>query len=154
MIRDLARDDRERVVYLARELGMFDAEGLDLIDQTLSTHFQGESNQLWLVSEGTEFEGVIYCIPEPMTQGTWNVQMLLVSPDSHGQGHGQALMNAVIDALKEKGQRLLIVETSSLSEFQRARDFYQKCGFTEEGRIMDFYKSGDDKVVFSKSLSC
>ena len=62
-------------------------------------------------------------------------------------------MKHVEERLAKGGERLLIVETSSLDGFERARDFYEKCGYTEEARIRDFYTTGDDKVVFLKQLS-
>ena len=49
--------------------------------------------------------------------------------------------------------RTLIVETSSLDDYDQARTFYNRRGFVEEARIRDFYGPGDDKVVFWKSLS-
>ncbi|MBA3323182.1 MAG: GNAT family N-acetyltransferase [Pyrinomonadaceae bacterium] len=77
----------------------------------------------------------------------------LVSPDSHGQGHGRALMSFAEEPLAARGARLIIVETSSVGGFERARAFYPKCGYTEEARIRNFYALGDDKIVFSKSLT-
>ena len=78
--------------------------------------------------------------------------MLLVNPDHQGQGYGRALMNYIEQTLLERGERLLIVETSSLDDFESARRFYSKCGYNEEARIRDFYAEGDDKIVFSKTL--
>ena len=152
MIRELESKDKTGVLSLAKELGMFDDTGLELISRTLDDYNEGESNELCFVSGQDEIAGVIYCTAEAMTRGTWNVQMLLVSPDSHGQGHGQALMGKVEQSLKVRGAGLLIVETSSKDEFERARAFYEKFGFNEEARIKDFYDAGDDKVIFTKPL--
>ena len=88
-----------------------------------------------------------------MASGTWNVLMLLVDPDRHASGHGRALMERIEERLRDQGERLLIVETSSLDGFERAREFYPKRGFGEEARIRDFYASGDDKIVFRKALA-
>ncbi len=62
--------------------------------------------------------------PKPMTNGTWNVLMLLVDRDRQRQGHGSALMSYIEQTLRDRGERLLIVETSSLDEFEPARKFY------------------------------
>lgn len=152
-IRSLGAGDRDAILALARRLSMFDEEGLELIDETMSRHLSGEAGDHWLVADDGGLAGVLYCAPEPMASGTWNVLMLLVDPDRHASGHGRALMERIEERLRDQGERLLIVETSSLDGFERAREFYPKCGFGEEARIRDFYASGDDKVVFRKALS-
>ena len=52
----------------------------------------------------------------------------------------------------ERGGRLLPVETSGGEEFEYVRAFYRKSGYDEEARIREFYKAGDDKIVFRKAL--
>jgi ribosomal protein S18 acetylase RimI-like enzyme len=47
---------------------------------------------------------------------------------------------------------VLLVETSGLPAFARARAFYRARGFDEEARIRDFYAAGEDKIVFWKAL--
>jgi ribosomal protein S18 acetylase RimI-like enzyme len=54
--------------------------------------------------------------------------------------------------LTVRGARVLLVETSGLPSFERTRAFYRKCGYDEEARIRDFYKAGDDKIVYRKML--
>lgn len=52
-----------------------------------------------------------------------------------------------------RGERILLVETSSLPMFERMRAFNRKCGYNEEARIRDFYQAGEDKLVFRKALA-
>ena len=152
MIRPVIPGDIDAVFALAKKLEMFDKHGLELIKATLADYLSGNSNDLWFCAEENDLVGVIYCAPEPMTCGTWNVLMLLVSRDRQRQGYGSALMSYVEQTLVDRGERLLIVETSSLDEFEPARKFYFKCGFNEEARIRDFYAAEEDKIVFSKTL--
>lgn len=151
VIKKITSDDIAAVVALSETSGLFDADGIELIKGRLSDYMSG-NDDLWFAAVDKDIEGAIYCIPEPMTDGTWNVLMLIVSPDSHGQGYGQALMNFIEETLAARNARLMIVETSSLDGFERARAFYPKCGYTEEARIKNFYTTGDDKVVFSKAI--
>jgi hypothetical protein len=53
---------------------------------------------------------------------------------------------------REKGERVLIIETSGVPSFEPTRAFYRNHGYAEEARIREFYGPGDDKVVFWKAL--
>ena len=55
--------------------------------------------------------------------------------------------------LAERGERILLVETSGLESFEQTRAFYHKCGYEQEARIRDFYQAGEDKIIFRKSLT-
>ena len=79
--------------------------------------------------------------------------MLWTRDDRHNQGHGAALVRHVETELRGRDARLLIVETSGLAAFAPARAFYVKCGFLHEATIRNFFATGDDKLVFTKSLS-
>ena len=70
-----------------------------------------------------------------------------------GGGLGSALLRHVEGGLRQNGQRVLIIETSSLDGFELTRRFYLKHGYSEEARIRDFYAAGEDKVVFWKGLA-
>jgi GNAT superfamily N-acetyltransferase len=136
-IKKVNESDKANVISLAQRSGLFNDEGIALIRERLEHYFQG-NDDLWFASEEETFSGALYCAPEVMTDGTWNVLMLIVSQDTRGQGHGRALMSHVETALKELGARLMIVETSSVDGFERARAFYPRCGYAEEARVKNF----------------
>lgn len=62
-------------------------------------------------------------------------------------------MRFVEQAVQVRGARVLLVETSGLPSFAHTRAFYHACGYHEEARIRDFYRAGDDKIVFWKALA-
>jgi hypothetical protein len=39
-----------------------------------------------------------------------------------------------------------------MPDFDRARSFYDHCGYEAEAHIRDFYKAGDAKIVYRKAL--
>ena len=121
----------------------------------LADYLDGNSNSdhFWITDDEDGLVGVAYCAPEPMTNGTWNLLLIAVRPDRQGQGRGAALMRYVEQTLTARGERLLLVETSGLANFERTRAFYRNCGYDEEARIRDFYKAGDDKIVYRKVLA-
>ena len=54
-----------------------------------------------------------------------------------------------LDAIR----RLIVVETSSRKEYDKTRRFYEKTlAYATAAWIKDFYKPGDDKVVYVKYL--
>jgi ribosomal protein S18 acetylase RimI-like enzyme len=88
----------------------------------------------------------------PMTEGTFDLYWLVVAQDARGQGIGGALAADMERELKERGARLVRVETSSLEGQGGARRFYEKAGYRISGAIPDFYRAGDDLLVFTKVL--
>ncbi|MGB5636047.1 MAG: GNAT family N-acetyltransferase [Waterburya sp.] len=88
-----------------------------------------------------------------MTEGTWNLYLIAVHPDYQGKGYGSSLLRYIEQMLAARGERLLLVETSSLARFEPTRGFYQKCGYEKEAQIREFYQAGEDKIVFRKSLT-
>lgn len=79
--------------------------------------------------------------------------MIFEGKDFQGKGIGAEMMQYIEDLLMESGQRILIVETSGLPEFERTRNFYDKCNYERAAVIRDFYQDGEDKVVFWKKIN-
>lgn len=106
----------------------------------------------WLTLDDGGPVAVAYFAPERMTAGTWNLYLIAVRADHRGQGCGTNLVAHIERALAAEGMRVLLVETSGLPLFARTRAFYDRCGYTREARIRDFYQAGEDKIVFWKAL--
>lgn len=131
--------------------GLFPAEMLDAM--TAEYLDNGSSRDLWLTVDEDGLVAVAYCAPERMTQGTWNLLLIAVHPARQGQGLGARLTGHIESTLAASGERVLLVETSGLPEFERTRAFYRKLGYAEEARIRDFYQAGEDKIIFHKALT-
>lgn len=97
--------------------------------------------------------GLGYCAPEKLTEGTYNLYVIAVRKELQGQGIGQQMMAYIEKLLKEKSKKLLIVETSSDDQFTPTRQFYEKIGYQHEATIRDFWKDGDDKIIYWKKLN-
>lgn len=76
-----------------------------------------------------------------------------LAPDLQGTGRGRALLRRVEDDLRARGQRLLLVDTSGTAQYDRTREFYVRCGYTDVARVPDYWSDGDDLVVFVKRLT-
>ena len=114
---------------------------------------EGDENSLWLTcEEGSRITGFCYAIEETFAAGTWNMLALAVLPDRQGNGTGRAIVATLEKLLRDKKNRVLIADTSGTESFAGTRSFYERCGYTQEARIRDYWGSGDDKIVFWKAL--
>ena len=125
----------------------------DMLDDMISDYFNHNSNDLWLTYEDNQPVAIAYCAPERMTEGTWNLLLIAVHPDYQAKGYGTSILNYIEQMLAARGERLLLVETSSLDSFELAQAFYLKCGYEKEAQIREFYQAGEDKIVFRKLLT-
>jgi ribosomal protein S18 acetylase RimI-like enzyme len=126
----------------------------EFLDEMTVEFFSGESMEKWFVIENDDKKviGVAFCSPERMTEGTWNLLMIAVHPDAQGRGAGKQLISYAEKLVRSLDARILLVETSGLPEYQRTRDFYPKCGYSQVALIPEYYDKGDDKIIFMKSL--
>lgn len=150
-IRPTLPEDVPALKTLIDALGLFPGE---MLDDMMADYFsQPDSNHFWLTDHDENGPvGVVYYAPERLTEGTWNLYLIAIQADQQGKGRGAAMMRYVEQALREGGERLLLVETSGLPSYEYQRAFYRRCGYTEEARIRDFYQAGEDKIVFWKTL--
>ena len=127
----------------------------ELLDGMIEPYFAAaDSTDIWLTLEVDQRPVLVaYCAPERMTQGTYNLYLIAVQKDHQGQGLGAGAMAYIEEMLRQLGNRILIVETSGLPDFELTRRFYQKIGYTQEAVIREFYQAGEDKVVFLKKLT-
>ena len=155
IVRAATPDDQAALQEVAIESGLFAPGELDVLNGMLADYFGGSMpDHDWLALElAGRVIGAAYVAPEVMTEGTSNLYFIAVRSTHQGAGSGGVLLEAVEALLRQRGQHILIVETSGLDNFELTRQFYRKHGFVEEARIRDFYRAGDDKVVFWKSLA-
>ena len=62
------------------------------------------------------------------------------------------MLRAVEESIRAVNGRLLLIETSDKSSFERTQLFYQKHGYSEVARIPDYFTDGDGNVSFVKRL--
>ena len=157
-IRPFREGDREPVRQLLERLPNFTAEevatALELADEFLA---EGEaSGYLPFVLEdetgGAAVRGYVCVGPTPLTDGTFDLYWVAVDLAAQGRGYGRALLAFAEDEVRRRGGRLLLIETSSQESYGATVRFYERAGYALEARVRNFYRPGDDKIIFAKSL--
>lgn len=142
MIRVAGPADVDVLRPVVAALGMFPPEMLgELI---------ADAEGVFLVLGGGA--GFAWSRPEALTEGTWNMLALGVDPVRHRSGLGRALVGASETALRKRGARMLIVDTSGSDAFAGARGFCAGVGYRQVAVIPEYWAAGDDKVVFARAL--
>lgn len=126
----------------------------EYLDEMISDYLHNpQSSDFWFtcVEKDTPV-AIAYCVPEKLTEGTYNLLALGVSKDVQKKGVGKEMMNYIENHLKSTDGRILIIDTSSDEAQTAARNFYQKIGYAQVARIPDFWREGEDKITFLKRL--
>jgi ribosomal protein S18 acetylase RimI-like enzyme len=131
--------------------GLFPSEYLD--DMIFDYLNNADTQDIWFtyIDDNTP-TAIGYCVPEKLTNGTYNLLAIGVSQNSQRNGVATEMMSYIEQQLKQKDGRILIVETSSDDAQIGARKFYEKIGYTQMAVIKDFWNDGEDKIVFWKKL--
>ncbi|MEL6558535.1 MAG: GNAT family N-acetyltransferase [Bacteroidota bacterium] len=150
-IRNVTKQDIEALKAVIDSSELFPSE---LLEEMMIDYFSNQdTSELWFTKEEDSKPVIIaYCAPEKMTEGTSNLYLIAVRKEYQGKGLGAEMMKYVEDTLRERGDRVLLVETSGLSEFELTRKFYDQLGYHREAVIREFYAEGEDKVIFWKKL--
>ena len=150
-IRIPSKSDLPDIALILGDTELFPAE---MLGEMIAPFFNEPDNpEKWLVCEEGE-NGVIgfgYFRQEPLAEGTWNLLAIGFRKNHQGHGYGATLVAEVEKALAQ--ERVLIVETSGVEDFEATRTFYDKCGYDREAVIRDYWADGDDKVIYRKKLN-
>lgn len=90
--------------------------------------------------------------PTPGTDRTYDLYWIAVDP-AHGRaGLASLLIDEVERRLQGQTARLMVVETSSRSDYTPARRFYARRGYAEAARVAGFYAPDDDRIILTKRI--
>lgn len=141
---------------IACKISQFSKEDQDCIaelwQESLSSKTDPDRYHFLVAKAENKIVGFACYGHRPLTQGSYDFYWLGVDPEYQHQGIGHSLMNAVENEIKQAGGYLIILETSSIREYDFTRDAYQKFGYQQVAEIPDFYKPGDGLVIYVKRL--
>jgi len=157
-IRQLRPRDRSRIEEMVVSSGNFnDVEietALELVDEAIE---KGDaSGYIFAVLECGKshpmLQGFACYGLTPLTQGVYDLYWIVVDRAARKKGNGRYLLEYVEREVEKQGGRMLLIETSSQESYGETIRFYEKNSYQLTARIKDFYRIGDDKLVFSKVL--
>ena len=153
-IRPLEGKDREPLASLIRRIETFSQEevgvAIELVDLALQPN--NPDYKILVADRDGTLVGYVCYGPTPMTEGTYDLYWIASDPQVRGQGIGASLVAGMEADLRRQAARIIRVETSATEAYGPTRGFYASMKYTEEARIRDFYKVGDDLIILSKRV--
>ena len=156
MIRKMYESDRGRILSILQATNMFTSAELTLATEQIDIYLDGmnQSKYSIVVIENDDFEVVGYMSYglAPLTDGAYNIHSIAISPKSQRHGYGKELVSWLDKHVKESDRRMILIDTSSQQKYKPTREFFRALGFKEVSRIPDYYKHGNDRITYIKSI--
>ena len=156
MIRSMESGDKDPVIILIKATDMFTPEEVivaeEIIDTYLNQSHQKDYDIVVVENAERRVAGYLSYGPTALTDGTYDLYWMAISPRDQGKGYGKKLVEWLERKIKESHGRMIIIETSSQPKYHPTRQFYLGLGYKEVARIPDFYKSGDDRIIYTKYI--
>lgn len=154
--RDVIREaDVVPLRALVSETDMFAPAEVDVALELVAERLENgaASGYEFLIAEsGNRIIGFACFGRTPATVGTVDLYWIVVAADWQGRGIGHVLLERVERAAKSMGGVRLFVETSSQQKYVPTRRFYGRAGFQKVAELPNYYRSGDNNVVYTKSI--
>jgi ribosomal protein S18 acetylase RimI-like enzyme len=146
--------DKGPVVGLIRATGFFtDAEvgvAEELMDAYLGKPDQKDYHVVVVENDEKGVAGYMTWGPTPLAEDAYDLYWMAVSPAEQGRGRGKELVRWLEAEVRRRDGRVVIIETSSQPKYHGTRQFYIDLGYKEVARVPDFYRAGDDRVIYAK----
>jgi GNAT superfamily N-acetyltransferase len=154
MIRPMQAGDKDAVLGLIRATGFFtDAEvgvAEELMDVYLERPDQKDYGVVVVENDRGGPAGYMTWGPTPLAEDAYDLYWMAVAPSEQGRGRGKELVRWLEAEVGRRNGRMLIIETSSQPKYHGTRQFYIDLEYKEVARVPDFYRAGDDRVIYAK----
>lgn len=147
--------DVARIERLTQAVGVFRQEEVVIAGELVNDRLIGkdETYQFLFLRDADEQIIAYSCYGVIcMTDERYDLYWIVVHPALQGKGIGSQLMAETLEHIAAAGGKAVYIETSSTAPYQPAQTLYQKHGFGLEARLKNFYREGDDKLIYTKFL--
>ncbi len=146
--------DIEPVLDIVRLTGFFRKDEVEIAKEVLQDAADGkEGYQSYVATIDDRPIGWICFGLTPCTLGTFDIYWIAVDKHRQGAGIGSRLLKFAEEKISLLKGKLIVIETSGSQIYQATQRFYHSNGYELEAKIADFYAAGDDKLMFTKSLT-
>ncbi len=156
MIRRMQARDKAAVLGLVRATGFFTEPEVvvaeELIDAFLDQPEQKDYDVMVIEDEAGAPAGYLTWGPTPLAEDVYDLYWMAVAPAEQGRGRGKELVRWLEAEVGRRNGRLILIETSSQPKYHGTRQFYIGLGYREVARVPDYYRPGDDRVIYAKSF--
>lgn len=151
--RTFSKEDKKAVCDIISRIKNFNSKdretAIELIDHFLE--YDDGEYLIDCVLENKKIIGYICYGEASLTEGVYEVYYIAVDPAFQGKGIGKFLMAETEKKLTPRA-RMIHIETSSDETYFLTQKFYERLNYKEIARIRDFYKVGEDKIIYEKRL--
>ena len=150
--------DANAVHALVCETGFFSKSeeriAIELVEETLSLGKESGYEFVFADVPGNPGRLLGYTCygPIPDTESSFDLYWIAVAPAEQRTGLGSALLHETERLALLQNAKRMFVDTSGREQYTPTRNFYERMGYREEARLVDFYAPGDDKVIYAKTL--
>jgi ribosomal protein S18 acetylase RimI-like enzyme len=152
-LRSAVPADQSQLFGLVATIDNFSPEEQELAQEVIHAGLGSEQNDyhiLVTVDRDRKLAGFICYGPIPISVQRWDLYWIAVPPHQSRRGIGTLLLRGMEEKLGP-GERVY-VDTSSTAGYLKARSFYEQHGYHVASVLPDFYRVGDDKIVYCKDL--
>lgn len=152
LVRAIIPEDRGQLIKIITKQKNFLQCEIEIATEVIDETFNPKEDYQTLAGfdDQARLLGFISFGPIPLTVNRYDIYWIAVDPDHGRHGTGSALLKEMEERLQKAGSGHIYVETSSTAGYQPARFFYEKNNYILVSHIDDFYRHGDDRMIYRK----
>lgn len=152
LVRPITPEDRDSLVRIIKQQKNFLQCEIDTAIEVIDATFNPEEDYQALAAfdPAQRMLGFISFGPIPLTENRFDIYWIAVDPENGRHGTGTVLIVEMEKLLNNSGSGHIYVETSSTEGYAPARLFYEKNHYQLVSTVKDFYRDGDDRMIYRK----
>jgi GNAT superfamily N-acetyltransferase len=155
-LRELRPSDRSALERAIRGTEAFNEEEVAVALELIDSGLEGARPDPYLFTVAADERGEALgyaCYGRTaLTDGVYDLYWIVVAASAQRFGVGRKLLDAAAKHMRSLGGRMIIIETAGKPEYEKQRAFYERVGCKLLARYPDFYRVGDDKLVYVLNL--
>ncbi len=156
MILSATVQEADAIQLVTRNTGMFTAEEVqcvgEIFDEYIRLGIEASGYTFFVEKEDERVLGYVCVGPRALADRVYDLYWIAVDPAAQRLGVGRRLLARAESTVREKGGRILVIETSGTEKYAGTRAFYQSLGYLHEATLRDLYADGDDLCIYTKRL--